>query len=250
MSVNVLNALSLFQSRVLFWLTPMYSTPPPPLPMLPTPQTLKDVSRERFDVNKEPTDPCRCWSRIRSLLLDAAVQNSKHNQQNQAPVDRTARPADAAALQPDTGGPRIASDSAASATASSPVTRAKKTKGVPEAAVAEGCQAVGEAQLNRRSGPTAGADAETTSPADAAAGGNGLGLESVSGGSAREVEGGGGKKEVDAKGEGSAPGGAEGGGSVSKSPVEVYVDQCAWRVLHAASRTASGGDSFFVVQVR
>ncbi|CAM9489871.1 unnamed protein product [Laminaria digitata] len=28
----------------------------------------------------------------------------------------------------------------------------------------------------------------------------------------------------------------------------MYVDQCAWRVLHAASRTASGGDCFFVVQ--
>lgn len=34
-----------------------------------------------------------------------------------------------------------------------------------------------------------------------------------------------------------------------RSGLEMYVDQCAWRVLHAASRTASGGDSFFVVQV-
>lgn len=31
---------------------------------------------------------------------------------------------------------------------------------------------------------------------------------------------------------------------------EVYAERCAWRVLHAASRTASGGDSFFVVQVK
>lgn len=30
---------------------------------------------------------------------------------------------------------------------------------------------------------------------------------------------------------------------------EIYAERCAWRVLHAASRTASGGDSFFVVQV-
>jgi hypothetical protein len=27
-----------------------------------------------------------------------------------------------------------------------------------------------------------------------------------------------------------------------------YVGQCVWRALHAASRTASGGDSFFIVQ--
>ncbi|CBJ32450.1 expressed unknown protein [Ectocarpus siliculosus] len=41
----------------------------------------------------------------------------------------------------------------------------------------------------------------------------------------------------------------DGDGAVAaKSALETYVDQCAWRVLHAASRTASGGDSFFVVQ--
>lgn len=40
------------------------------------------------------------------------------------------------------------------------------------------------------------------------------------------------------------------GRASGKTASEMYVDQCAWRVLHAASRTASGGDSFFVVQVR
>ncbi|CAM9500118.1 unnamed protein product, partial [Phaeothamnion confervicola] len=29
---------------------------------------------------------------------------------------------------------------------------------------------------------------------------------------------------------------------------EAAVEQCIWRVLHAASRTASGGDAFFVAQ--
>ncbi|CAM9753303.1 unnamed protein product [Chrysoparadoxa australica] len=29
---------------------------------------------------------------------------------------------------------------------------------------------------------------------------------------------------------------------------KAYVSQCVWKVLHAASRTASGGDSFFIVQ--
>ncbi|CAM9647143.1 unnamed protein product [Choristocarpus tenellus] len=32
------------------------------------------------------------------------------------------------------------------------------------------------------------------------------------------------------------------------SDANKYLDTCAWRVLHAASRTATGGDSFFVVQ--
>ena len=223
-------------------------------------QTLKDVSRERFDVNKEPTDPSRCWSCIRALLLEAAIQTLNHQKQhnndhhNQGPLDTMARPADAAALQPDTGGPRIATDSAAA-----PGMRAKK-KGFLEAAavaVAE-CPSVGEAHMGHmdhmgpESAPPAADARPDTSPADAAAGGNGS-----TGKLAVEVEGGGGSRDVDAciTGEGGCvgcggPPEEDACARASKSPVEVYVDQCAWRVLHAASRTASGGDSFFVVQVR
>lgn len=196
---------------------------------------MKDVSRERFDVNKEPIEPSRCWLRIRALLLEAAVHDQVHvqnpNQQNQAPLDKRARPADAAALQPDTGGARIATDSVAAA--ASPVMRAKE-RGVLEAATAtataEECAAVGEAQMGPRSTLPAGGCPETAS-ADAAAGGNWFSDKVY-------LEGGTGKWEVDAQGE-----------AKTKSPIEAYVDQCTWRVLHAASRTASGGDSLFVVQV-
>lgn len=191
-------------------------------------------------MNKEPTDPSRCWSCIRALLLEAAIQTSNHqNQQDQqTPLDRTARPADAAALQPDTGGARIATDPA-----EPPVTRAKKEKGFLDAAADEPVAGQEDPHgpiSTSTSARPAGAHSETWT-ADAAAGGNGK----------VEVEGG----DANHKGGGVGCGGAEedvsgSAGSASKSPVEVYVDQCAWRVLHAASRTASGGDSFFVVQVR
>eukprot|EP00903_Cladosiphon_okamuranus_P016696 g15391.t2 len=207
-------------------------------------QTLKDVSRETFDVDREPIEPSRCWSRIRALLLDAAVlaQNSK---QIQAPLDKTARPADAAALQPDTGGPRIATDSAASATATSPVIRAKNEEGVLEATTATTTATISaaaeEAQMCTRSTPT-GVHPETAS-ADAAAGGGGftgkVEVERIEG---KRAKGGGGDFACD------SDRAEEIRDTKTKSPIEAYVDQCAWRVLHAASRTASGGDSFFVVQ--
>jgi len=92
------------------------------------PLTLKDVSRERFDVNKEPTDPSRCWSRIRALLLSAAVQASEQLPLEGMVATAAARPADAAALRPDTGGPRIVSadpDSNFAATAPEPMRQIK-----------------------------------------------------------------------------------------------------------------------------
>ena len=219
------------------------------------PQTLKDVSRERFDVNKEPTEPSRCWSRIQALLLEAAVHpqtSSQENQEMQSPPDKTARPADAAALLPDTGGPRAATDSAVSApaAAASPVTRAKKEKAAVDAASSSSaaaaasaaeCAEVGEAQMSPGSTLPARGHPEAAS-ADAAGGSGFTG----------NVGGGAGTREVDGTGEGVPCEGGEESSTCTKtkSPVEAYVDQCAWRVLHAASRTASGGDSFFVVQVR
>lgn len=187
------------------------------------------------------------------MLLDAAVHSSHQNQHKQVPLitGRAARSPDAAPLLPATGGARIATDSAAWVT---PVMRPKQQEeGVVQAAAADECPAVGEASISisPRSGPRAGADADSeTSPAGAAAGADGSKL--VSGGNTGKVGGGARNEEVDVKAQsfaGAFDSGAQGGAGAAKSPVEVYVDQCAWRVLHAASRTASGGDSFFVVQV-
>lgn len=221
-----------------------------PLPS-PVPQTLKDVSRERFDVNKEPTDPARCWSRIRSLLLSAAVEASEQPPLDGMVATAAARPADAAALRPDTGGARIISTYSDSdpGAAAEPM----RTKG--------GCQRDGETDRvsgrtnesdhpagerpaataeGRNSGrPSIGADDDAAPGGDAAAGNRPVYGGGPAAGNAAGGEGTGGPAE--------AVCGAEEG--AKKSPLEMYVDQCAWRVLHAASRTASGGDSFFVVQV-
>lgn len=240
------------------------AAPLAPLPP-PTPQTLKDVSRERFDVNKEPTDPSQCWSRIRSLLLSAAVQASE-----QLPLEgmvatvAAARPADAAALRPDTGGPRIISADSDSDSGAAAADEPMKTKGgCPREGEAgrlsgrpnEGDRPAGERAAaigaGRNSGrPSIGADPDAAPGGDAAAG---AGDGSVYGGGGDDVEGGCDPAAGNAAGSEGTGGpaeavcGAEEG--AKKSPLEMYVDQCAWRVLHAASRTASGGDSFFVVQV-
>lgn len=203
-------------------------------------QTLKDVSRERFHVNKAPTDPSNCWSHIRALLLRAALDNL------QQPTDRTARPADAAAQQTGTGGGGIVADPTAPASAS--------------ATVAEEIKPLRDTDQRSRlsTGAGAGTDTLPSDPAAAAAGaagGNAVlpgGTDGtggyVDGASAREEGGGGKNRRGVANGDHTSDTAIEGG--VPKSPLGLYVDQCAWRVLHAASRTASGGDSFFVVQVQ
>lgn len=145
------------------------------------PQTLKDVSRERFDVNGVPTEPCDCWHEIRALLL---------------------KPLGAAEATKGGGGARAA--------------RAKASGGGPSAGGANPSQP----------------RPQSAACADAAAG------DKASGRGCWE-RGGSWKSGLPTDGY-----------NASKTPAERYVDQCSWRVLHAASRTASGGDCFFVVQVR
>ncbi|CAN0489720.1 unnamed protein product, partial [Ectocarpus sp. 12 AP-2014] len=204
-------------------------------------QTLKDVSRERFDVNKVPTDPSQCWSQIQTLLLQAAAQDQKQQQQQQqqqqqeqqqVKPDRVARPPDAAAVQPDTGGARIVTDTAAaSATSTGAAAESVKPKGVKDEEDVRPSKSVPASQEvdHTPSGP------DGTHCCDASPSGVRVPGEGGCGGG--PVQGGvGGAAKV---GDGAVAG---------KSALETYVDQCAWRVLHAASRTASGGDSFFVVQ--
>lgn len=107
------------------------------------------------------------------------------------------------------------------------------------------CVATGSELSAAATGDAAAGDAGSrdTGSGDTAGGGSGVSAGAGNGGAG----GVGGK----AWGVGSdKKGGVKGNDNVSKSELDMYVDQCAWRVLHAASRTASGGDCFFVVQVR
>ncbi|CAM9099869.1 unnamed protein product [Scytosiphon promiscuus] len=194
-------------------------------------QTLKDVSRERFDVNKVPTEPSRCWSQIRALLLKAAYREMNHPQPHPHPHYQTrvrstaTRPPDAAFLQPDTGGSRVATD--AVATAANPTRTAQPQQAIRREEEEPGgpsdeSAGPGRGQPSRRCAAASSGDAAAGNETVIAARGDG------------------------GAGRGDGCGGADIGGA--KSALEAYVDQCAWRVLHAASRTASGGDSFFVVQ--
>lgn len=169
------------------------------------------MSRERFDVNGAPTDPSDCWREIRALLLTAASQHPAHG----------ATPSDA---EVDTGPGNCElvnreDDDPSGGVASMPSTR--DTDGSTRCAASSAA------------GGDAAAGDEVSSAGMHGAGGNGRG------GNGEPWGVGSGRK-----------GGVRGNDRASKSGLEMYVDQCAWRVLHAASRTASGGDCFFVVQAR
>lgn len=203
-------------------------------------KTLKDVSRERFAVNKVPTDPSQCWSQIQTLLLQAAVQDQKQQQQQQqqATPGRVGRPPDAAAVQPDTGGARTVTDTAAaSATGTDTGTGA-----AAESATPKGVKDKEDVRPSRSVPADQEVDHTSRGP-------DGCNRCSDARPSGVRVHGEGGRGGGPVEG-GVGGGAKDGGGAVAaKSALETYVDQCAWRVLHAASRTASGGDSFFVVQV-
>ncbi|CAN0350624.1 unnamed protein product [Pylaiella littoralis] len=196
-------------------------------------QTLKDVSRERFDVNNAPTDPGHCWPHIRALLLRAAVQNL------QQPRDRTARSGDNAAQQLGAGGSGFAANPAAAAAAEE-TKSLRKTRQYSERSSGVG------ADFDTGTLPADPAAAAAAAAENAALSGGTGGRGGCGGGARAREEGGVKKRSGVANGAKGVTGDAHEG--VPKSPLEEYVDQCAWRVLHAASRTASGGDSFFVVQ--
>lgn len=165
-------------------------------------------------MNRAPIDPSNCWPHIRTLLLRAAVQHLRR------PRDGTAGPTDAAGQRPDTGG-----------------------SGIVTATATEQMKCLRETHECSRRSPGAGSDTYTL-PADPAAG-----HAVLSGGcDGTSAQGDGGATERSGVVKGGTD--AHEGEGAPKSPLEAYVDQCAWRVLHAASRTASGGDSFFVVQVK
>lgn len=214
---------------------PLPSSPHPSLASIPlVPQTLKDVSRERFDVNNAPTDPGHCWPHIRALLLRAAVQNL------QQPRDRTARSGDNAAQQLGAGGSGFAANPAAAAAAEE-TKSLRKTRQYSERSSGVG------ADFDTGTLPADPAAAAAAAAENAALSGGTGGRGGCGGGARAREEGGVKKRSGVANGAKGVTGDAHEG--VPKSPLEEYVDQCAWRVLHAASRTASGGDSFFVVQV-
>lgn len=175
------------------------------------PKTLKDVSREKFDVNGVPINPSDCWREIRALLLKAATEHPEYE-------------ANSSELLADTG-----ADLNADADLVNGETDSSEDKVLED----------------RRDDIKPAYDATVSSSCGDAAGGRRVSREGfhTTGGLSREGEG---KPwELGSR----SRGGVEGNRRESKSALELYVDQCTWRVLHAASRTASGGDCFFVVQV-
>lgn len=186
---------------------PQHTRPPPTL----SSQTVKDVSRERFDVNRVPTKPSDCWCKIRASLLHAALEHHSDS----------AKTSELGADNGD-GGVLVDVESISLATSQEDVLgNLDSSTLLFDTAVGEEATASGDAAAGKGVSP----------------GGNGVGGEGKAG-----------KGKVWGVGN-KCKGGMKGNRRPSKSGLEMYVDQCAWRVLHAASRTASGGDCFFVVQV-
>ena len=187
---------------------------------------MKDVSRERFDVNKVETDPADCWRKIRALLLQAAKNDHSYAHGSIHGTTGRSDQETETVLRPSLGSAHTGKNA--------PLRSGTVDRGETESelsAAATGGAAAGDA------------GSRDAGSGDAAGGGSGVSAGAGDGG----ADGVGGK----AWGVGSdKKGGVRGNDNVSKSDLDMYVDQCAWRVLHAASRTASGGDCFFVVQVR
>ena len=141
-------------------------------------QTLKDVTRERFEINGVPIESSECWVQICALFLQAASELS----------NLSSAPGENAVYGTKNTQP--------------------KSKQPPL-----------KEELERRGGE---------GPSETACGDAAAGKDCFSG-SVKSVE----EDHVE---------GVE--------DMEAFVERCAWRVMHAASRTASGGDSFFVVQVQ
>lgn len=185
----------------------IHTIPPPTL----SSQTVKDVSRERFDVNRVPTKPSDCWCKIRASLLHAALDYHSDSAKN----------SELGANNGD-GGVLMDAESISRATGREDgLGSLDSSTLLSDTAVGEEAAASGDAAAGKEVSP----------------GGNGIGGEGKAG-----------KGKVWGVGN-ECKGGMKGNRRQSKSGLEMYVDQCAWRVLHAASRTASGGDCFFVVQV-
>ncbi|CAM9236382.1 unnamed protein product [Sphacelaria rigidula] len=210
-------------------------------------QTLKDVWRERLLVNNVPTPPTQCWTVIRDLLFSAAVEETSTENIKDG------------STSPATEAERVRVDKLASE--GDPPVTARVVGHPPEVErdgkdtdnnhdecdtgtmtpMAAGISPVKPKAMHStpKSLPTSCSDdaapeAENTPSSSADCG---------SGAAAGETQGGDGGSRDGSCG----PGGEGSGCKTKRSGLEIYVDQCAWRVLHAASRTASGGDSFFVV---
>lgn len=177
----------------------------PHLPPTLSSQTVKDVSRERFDVNCVPTDPSDCWCKIRASFLHAVLEHHPE-------------------ISADEGGGGLLTRTESFARASG--------------------------RKDGLCGPDSSTLCDTTVEEESAASGDAAAGNRVApGGNGVNGEGKAGKGKVWGVGH-ECKGGMKGNRRASKSGLDMYLDQCAWRVLHAASRTASGGDCFFVVQVK
>ena len=225
-------------------------------------QTLKDVSREKFDVNKVPIDPADCWRKIRGLLLQAATDRH-HSGPSNGDITASGATSKATISSGTSASGAISSGTAASSTTaglsdkkSETVFRSRpgltmQTDSCPREDTSWRDDVDNSNPKGSEQG-TAAAAAAAATPGDVAAGDAAAGDAAGGGNGGLVGVGSGGAGGVTSKawGVGSdKKGGVRGNDNVSKSELEIYVDQCAWRVLHAASRTASGGDCFFVVQV-
>lgn len=196
------------------------------------------MSRERFDVNRVPTAPSDCWTKIQASLLEAARQHqySSSSSNDEATVGHCCSPSYLSSLHGHDGG---------------------GGGGKGGGSVSDGVD-IDDGEGNGGGGENAvhstdrWATEQPTTTTSAVRGDAALGSSSRIYISRRKVEPSGigdGTECVYKKEDDGTVNADSGIANTAKSNLELYVDQCAWRVLHAASRTASGGDSFFVVQV-
>lgn len=172
-----------------------------------------------------PTAPDQCWAVIRGLLYTAAVTAARSSQ------DRWLAPSTYPNLSEDS------SDGKLSEYQPEPREAGVDDHGPMGSEVAATLRATSTSDATKGAVPMVGVPG--VSCGDAAAGNGGRPSGEICTGE---------RAKADARFHGRARAGQEGREMV-RSGLDMYVDQCAWRVLHAASRTATGGDSFFVVQV-
>lgn len=172
-----------------------------------------------------PIAPDQCWAEIRDLLLKAALEHLEHLEHF---PPETAEGNTALNGESTTWRGNVSEDLADPGTsAATTYTLKEKSPQRQDEAVSPPVQAFA-----------------ITRPGDSTAGGDSDVPRSNGGLSASSRDDSGPEAEYQECG-----GDVGGVGGEVRSGLERYVDQCAWRVLHAASRTASGGDSFFVVHV-
>lgn len=201
-------------------------------------------------VNNVPTPPTQCWTVIRDLLLSAAVEEtstenikdgstSPATEAERVRVDKLASEGDPPVTARVVGHPpeveRDGKDTDKNHDECDTGTMTPMAAGISP--VKPKAMHSTPKSLPTSCSDDAAPEAENTPSSSADCG---------SGAAAGETQGGDGGSRDGSCG----PGGEGSGCKTKRSGLEIYVDQCAWRVLHAASRTASGGDSFFVVHVR